>query len=111
MNIKRTLIMLKAATTTLILGLAICFSANAQSKSLKGPAYKNASPTEKYKGSSTLLVNGKAAKAKGPEAKNQKPWDIDKSEFEVVRLDELKGKNTKGLKGPAYKNYKPEVNN
>jgi len=29
----------------------------------------------------------------------------------VSLSDELKGKNTKGLKGPAYKNYKPEVNN
>lgn len=103
--------MIKAATTTLILSLALCFGAMAQNKPLKGPAYKNAAPSEKYKGSSTLLVRGKAPKLKGPEAKNQKPWEIDKSDYQVVRLDQLKGKNTKGLKGPAYKNYKPEVNN
>lgn len=103
--------MLKTARITLILGLMISFGAMAQDKPLKGPAYKNAAPSEKYKGGSTLLIRGNTPKPKGPKAKNQKPWEIDKSEYKVVRLDELKGKNTKGLKGPAYKNYKPEKNN
>ena len=103
--------MLKAALTTLILVVALSYGASAQSQPLKGPAYKNASPAEKYHGSSAWLVRGELPKPKGPKAKNQKPWDIDKSAFEVVRLDQLKGKNTKGLKGPAYKNYKPEAIN
>lgn len=104
--------MVKSIVTTLVLGLAISFSAAAQNSGLKGPAYKNASPSEKYSGSDKILVKGKnAKKLQGPEAKNQKPGSADRSEYTVVRLDDLNGKNTKGLKGPAYKNYKPEVSN
>ncbi len=103
--------MLKFVLTTLVIVFALSLEANAQSKPLKGPAYKNASPSEKYKGSSAVLVRDNQSKPKGPEAKNQKQWDIDRSDYQAIKIDELKGKNTKGLKGPAYKNYKPEVNN
>lgn len=78
---------------------------------MKGPAYKNASPSEKYSGSDALLVKKESKQLKGPQAKNQKPWQTDKSDYQLVRFDEMTGKNSKGLKGPAYKNYKPKANN
>lgn len=96
-----------------ILAIAAVFSigfslqAFAQEKALKGPAYKNAHPSEKYGTNDQLLVRAEDAKqVKGPKAKNQRPV-VREAEAEVIDLDKLNGKNTKELKGPAYKNYKP----
>lgn len=98
-----------------ILAIAMVFSfgltvqAMAQKKDLKGPAYKNAHPSEKYAGNDELLVRGRQAqRVKGPAAKNRKAWETDKSEYREAELDKFAGKNTKGLKGPAYKNYRPK---
>ena len=122
------------------LSLSIVFSGFAQTKDLKGPKYKNAKPSEKYDGNTSLLVKDNPNQFQGPEYKNfnpkkyekeivgskedpQKP-DVDmivstenriyKSEEEKekiiysrVHTKDMKGKNTKGLKGPAYKNHKP----
>ena len=91
------------------LSLGLTVQAMAQKKQLKGPAYKNAHPSEKYAGTDELLVRGQQAQhIKGPAAKNRKAWETDKSEHRVVELDKLGGKNTKGLKGPAYKNNRPK---
>ena len=103
--------MLRVLITTIILGVAVAAPSMAQttdttSKHLQGPAFKNAHPSVKYSGKKVISVKGdKAKKLKGPEAKNFKPWKVDKSKFEMVRLDHLNGINSKGLKGPAYKNY------
>lgn len=91
--------------------LGVSLQAMAQEKPLKGPAYKNAHPSEKYAVNDQLLVRADDAKlAKGPKAKNRRPG-VGQTEAEVIELDKLNGKNTKGLKGPAYKNYKPSKAN
>lgn len=92
----------------IVLG-TISYSAAAQQRELKGPAYKNAHPAQKYAGTDVLLVkkNG-AEQLKGPRAKNTAYWETERSDFTQVELDQLDGKNTKGLTGPAYKNYRPK---
>ncbi len=119
----------------LILTTAVSFiiitAGFAQTKELTGPKYKNAKPSEKYKGSSSLLIREKPNKFQGPQFKNfnprkyvkierrnidlldsieKKTYETEKKEIIIYRrveTSEMKGKNTKGLKGPAYKNYKP----
>lgn len=120
-----------------VLALGVVFAGLAQNK--KGPAYKNAKASEKYAGTSTVLINENPSQFQGPEFKN-----FDRNKYEIVIIDsensnqpdenlvasidsviysadgkkekiiyrkldteDLKGKNTLGLKGPAYKNYKP----
>jgi hypothetical protein len=120
------------------LSLLVAFSGFAQTKPLKGPKYKNAKPSEKYDGNSSVLMKENPNQFQGPEYKNFNPNNyeievldsnkIEKSDVNLVvstenkvyeteetkeviiyrRIDtkDMKGKNTKGLKGPAYKNYK-----
>ena len=120
------------------LSLIVVFSGFAQTKDLKGPNYKNAKPSEKYEGNSSVLIRENPNQFQGPENKNfkssnydmevidsnglQKPEKLTASTEEKnyaaeegketiiyrrVETKDMKGKNTKGLKGPAYKNYKP----
>jgi hypothetical protein len=109
---------------------AVAFAAEAQSNKLKGPKYKNASPEVKYKGQSTIWVAENAGDLQGPEYKNyNKKNDVFTSEtgtmtasikgdvvlpenvegskvYAPLNLKDNKGINTKGLKGPRYKNYR-----
>ena len=121
------------------LSLVIIFSGFAQSNDLKGPKYKNAKPSEKYEGESSVLIRDNPNQFQGPEYKNFDPGNYEKQvlvpeKLELPAIDlvvstenkdystdegkeviiyrrietkDMKGKNTKGLKGPAYKNYKP----
>ncbi len=118
------------------LSLAVVFTGFAQNE--KGPAYKNAKPSEKYKGNSSVLIKEDARQFQGPEYKNfnrnsyeveiidnnnvDQPKDdlivssknviyatdegTEKIIFRRVETKDMKGKNSLGLKGPAYKNYK-----
>jgi hypothetical protein len=121
------------------LTLGIVFSGFAQTKDLKGPKYKNAKPSVKYDGSTSILIREDPYQIQGPKYKNFNPRNYKKviirpDELEMPNVDlvvstedkiyrtgdekekiiyrrvqtkDMKGKNTKGLKGPAYKNYKP----
>ena len=124
------------AITTL--ALSIVFSGFAQTNDLKGPKYKNAKPSVKYKGNDSLIMKDNPNQFQGPEYKNFNPLNYEKeiigsedlqkpnvdmivstenkiykSEeekekiiYKRVHTKDMKGKNTKGLKGPAYKNHK-----
>lgn len=99
-------IMKRILTIATVFSIGLSLPALAQEKPPKGPAYKNAHTSEKYAATGQLSVRDEDAKQmKGPRAKNQRPGA---SQAEVIDLDKLTGKNTKGLKGPAYKNYKPK---
>lgn len=120
------------------LTLFVAFSGFAQTKPLKGPKFKNAKPSEKYDGNSSVLMKENPNQIQGPAYKNFNPRNyeievldsnkIKKTDVDLVvstenkiyeteetkeviiykRIEtkDMKGKNTKGLKGPAYKNYK-----
>ena len=120
------------------LSLIVVFTGFAQTKDLQGPNYKNAKPSEKYEGNSSILIRENPNQFQGPEYKNFNPANYDKEVIDSnglqkpdkltastenknysaeegkeiiiyrrVETKDMKGKNTKGLKGPAYKNYKP----
>jgi hypothetical protein len=102
----------------------------------KGPKYKNSKIADKYKGNNTILIYEDPTQFKGPKKKNFKSseyqievidvkeiqlpninitdsienknysYENEKIIFRRVKTKDMKGKNTKGLKGPAYKNYK-----
>jgi hypothetical protein len=132
--------MRKSIAVTALLALSIVFTGFAQSDDLKGPKYKNAKPSVKYKGNKSFLIKENPNQFQGPEYKNYNPAnyekeiigsedssnaDVDmivstenkiyKSEdekgkekiiYKRINTKNMKGKNTSGLKGPAYKNYK-----
>ncbi|MFY0626567.1 MAG: hypothetical protein JXR07_09740 [Reichenbachiella sp.] len=130
---------MKKIVLMLAMSLAIVFSGISQSKNLKGPQYKNAKPSVKYKGNTTILVRENPNQFKGPELKNlnsrnyekvviepeqivvptsdlivssqnkiyEKEEEKEKIIYRRVRTKDMKGKNSKGLKGPAYKNHRP----
>ena len=129
---------MKKSLAIAALSLAVVFAGLAQNN-LKGPKYKNAKVSEKFKGTSTVLIKEDPRQFQGPTYKN-----LDKGDYEIEIIDgnktpqksdadlivssknviyttdegtekiiyrrvetkDMKGKNTKGLKGPAYKNYK-----
>lgn len=112
-----------ALTLALAVGILLSLGTTAQSKK-KGPAYKNASISEKYQGTSQVIVRTDPTELQGPKAKNHKPSDNDYSgvvytaslsdsnytadkKFKVIDLKSSKTKYDKGLKGPRFKNYKP----
>tara|TARA_B100000989_G_scaffold225117_1_gene172421 strand:- start:63 stop:410 length:348 start_codon:yes stop_codon:yes gene_type:complete len=113
--------MKKIATTTLALAITF-FAFNAMAQ-LKGPAYKNASISEKYQGTSEVKVANEPAAIKGPVAKNNRfaAFDEDKAvvvtaaadgntaakkNYKVVDLKSSETKYDKGLKGPKFKNHR-----
>ncbi|MBV6643779.1 MAG: hypothetical protein KI791_23875 [Cyclobacteriaceae bacterium] len=112
--------MKKIITTTLTIAIALfAFNVSAQ---LKGPAYKNASISEKYQGTSEVKVANEPSAIKGPVAKNNRfaAFEEDKpvvtasadgntaakKNYKVVDLQASETKYDKGLKGPKFKNYK-----
>ncbi len=113
--------MKKIITTTLTLAIAL-FALNVSAQ-LKGPAYKNASISEKYQGTSEVKVANEPSAVKGPVAKNNRfaAFEEDKTSvvtasadsdtaakknYKVVNLQSTETKYDKGLKGPKFKNYK-----
>ncbi len=102
--------------------LLVSFGMNAQS--LKGPAYKNGSISEKYQGNSKVAVRVDPTAVKGPEAKNHRHiksqsekviltaslkdtnYVADPKHYKVVDLKAKETKHSKGLKGPKFKNYR-----
>lgn len=130
---------MKKVISILAISLVVVFSGVSQNKDLKGPRYKNAKPSEKYKGQTSILIKQNPTQFSGPEFKNFKSKNYEKeikdfrniqlppsdlivsSEnklysqkveketiiYRRVRTKDMKGINSKGLKGPAYKNRKP----
>ena len=135
---------MKNSILIIALVFGLVFTGFSQTKTKKGPAYKNAKVENKYSGSKSILVKQDPNQFKGPEYKN---FDRKNYEIEIVRPEKLegpkgefvaasnkalytskteesntakeriiyrrvdtkdmKGKNTLKLKGPAYKNHKP----
>ncbi|MEQ8338103.1 MAG: hypothetical protein RIA62_12195 [Cyclobacteriaceae bacterium] len=112
--------MKKIATTTLALTITF-FAFNAMAQ-LKGPAYKNASISEKYQGTSEVKVANEPSAVKGPVAKNNRFAAFEsetpvvtasadsntaaKKNYKVVNLKSAETKYDKGLKGPKFKNHR-----
>ena len=111
--------MKRSIITSLVLAIAFSFGAMAQ----KGPAYKNAKPSEKYDGTSVVKLRVDPNSVKGHEAKNQRFADfkepktvmtasLDSNEiasekkYKEVDVKSSDSKYTKGLKGPKFKNYR-----
>ncbi|MEQ8473611.1 MAG: hypothetical protein RIC35_20605 [Marinoscillum sp.] len=91
----------------LLIALAFClaFAVEAQSKDLKGPAYKNRKPWKDPKATSTVTFK-KGESLKGPVAKNSRP--LERKQGELVAIDLT---TTEKPMGPAYKNRKPWSDN
>ena len=129
---------MKKLITIAALSVAMITTGFAQSN-LKGPQYKNAQPSEKFKGTSELLIRENPRQFQAAEYKNLNTRNYEKeileSEIEFltpsedlmvsinasfiteeettekivyrrVDLADSEGINKKGLKGPAYKNFK-----
>ena len=128
---------MKKSLSILALSLAIVITGFSQTK---GPKYKNAKPSVKYDGETSVIVKENPNQFQAVEYKNlntrkydkvilnsgekqmpqpdmivsteaNKTYASDGEEKEQIiyrRLEtkDMKGKNTLGLKGPAYKNKK-----
>ncbi len=106
--------MMKKLAIILTAFTLVAFSAQAQTK---GPKYKNAAPSEKYDGKKTVWLAENPSELKGPAKKNYKPGKAVYAEsateqadgkvvFASIDINERKGINDLGLKGPRYKNKK-----
>ncbi len=121
------------------LSIATVTAGFANGNNLTGPKYKNAHPSDKYDGTSEVLMRENPRQFQAAEFKNVDTWKFEKEIIEPgnkfqapaedlmasndpnflaeednsekiiykrVDINEVEGINKKGLKGPAYKNYK-----